>query len=240
MGSTYFCLRSPRGPAKAAPRYDEAMYLPSYFRENRVPVLHGLIRERPLATLVTSGPDGMTANHIPMMIVAEPLPFGTLVGHVARGNSLWRAAGTSALAVFTGPEHYISPSWYPAKQEHGRVVPTWNYAAVHAYGTLEIHEDAEWLRALVTKLTETYEAPFEQPWKVADAPADYIDGLLKAIVGIEIKIDRLEGKWKMGQNRSDADREGAAEGLREMKTPSAAALGEMMASELMAKMQREN
>jgi transcriptional regulator len=171
----------------------------------------------------------MVANHIPMMIVAEPLPFGTLLGHVARSNPQWRDAETSALAIFTGPEHYISPSWYPAKQEHGRVVPTWNYAAVHAYGVLRIHEDREWLRRLVTTLTETHEAQFEQPWSVADAPADYIEGLLKAIVGIEIRIDRLEGKWKMGQNRSDADREAAAERLQEMKTPSAADVGELMA-----------
>jgi transcriptional regulator len=205
------------------------MYLPSHFREERVPVLHGLIRDRPLATLVTLGPDGMNANHIPMLIVPEPLPFGTLLGHVARGNPQWRSAEAPALAIFTGPEHYISPSWYPAKREHGRVVPTWNYVAVHAYGVLRIHEDKEWLRSLVTKLTETHEAPFEQPWKVADAPADYIDGLLNAIVGIEITIDRLEGKWKMGQNRSEADREAAAERLLEMKTPSAAEVGKLMA-----------
>jgi transcriptional regulator len=205
------------------------MYLPSYFREERVPVLHDLIRSRPLATLVTLAPDGMTANHIPMLIVADPLPFGTLLGHVARGNPQWRAGETPALAIFTGPEHYISPSWYPSKQEHGRVVPTWNYAAVHAYGTLRIHQDAAWLRGLVTRLTETHEARFDRPWSVSDAPADYIEGLLKAIVGIEIRIDRLEGKWKMGQNRSDADREAAADKLLEMKTPSAAEVGKLMA-----------
>jgi transcriptional regulator len=207
------------------------MYLPLYFREERVPVLHALIGERPLATLVTIGPDGMTANHIPMLIDPEPLPFGTLLGHVARGNPVWRDAGTSALAIFTGPDHYISPSWYPAKQEHGKVVPTWNYAAVHAHGTLRVHDDREWLRALVTRLTETHEAQFERPWSVADAPADYVDGLLKAIVGIEIPIQRLEGKWKMGQNRPDADREAAAERLLEMKTPSAAEVGDLMARE---------
>jgi transcriptional regulator len=205
------------------------MYLPSHFREERVPVLHELIRSRPLATLVTLGPDGMTANHIPMMIVPEPLPFGTLLGHVARTNQQWRDAETTALAIFTGPEHYISPSWYPSKQEHGRVVPTWNYAAVHAYGTLRIHEDREWLRGLVTKLTETHEAQFERPWSVSDAPSEYVDGLLKAIVGIEIRIERLEGKWKMGQNRPDADRLATADRLQEMKTPSASEVGKLMA-----------
>lgn len=205
------------------------MYLPSAFREERVAVLHELIRQRPLATLVTLGSNGLTANHIPMMIALEPAPFGTLVGHVARGNSLWRDAEPSVLAIFTGPEHYISPSWYASKQEDGKVVPTWNYVAVHAHGTLHIHEEREWLLGLVTKLTETHEAQFERPWKVADAPADYVDGLLKGIVGFEIRIERLEGKWKMGQNRSDADREGAAESLQQMKTPSAAEVGELMA-----------
>jgi transcriptional regulator len=205
------------------------MYLPAHFREERVPVLHDLIRRYPLATLVTMGADGMTANHIPMIVAEGPAPFGSLVGHVARSNPVWRESEPSVLAIFSGPEHYISPSWYPTKQEHGRVVPTWNYAAVHAYGELRIHEDREWLRELVTRLTDTHEAQFERPWKVTDAPAAYVDGLLKAIVGIEIRITRMEGKWKMGQNRSDADRESAAGKLEEMKTDSAVEVGGMMA-----------
>jgi transcriptional regulator len=205
------------------------MYTPPSFKEERVEVMHGLIRERPLATLVTVGPDGMTANHIPLMIEREPAPYGTLVGHVARANPVWKLAGTMALAIFTGPEHYISPSWYPSKQEHGKVVPTWNYASVHAHGRLTIHEDREWLLDLVSRLTETHEAQFERPWKVADAPAEYVDGLLKAIVGIEIRIERLEGKWKMSQNRPPADREGTATGLQGMKTPSATEVVELMA-----------
>ena len=204
------------------------MYLPPHFREEKVEILHELIRSRPLATLVTVGREGLEANHIPMMIEPEPSPFGTLVGHVARGNSLWRDAGRAALAIFAGPEHYISPSWYPAKQEHGRVVPTWNYIAVHASGVLQIHEDPEWLRKLVTRLTETHEAQFQRPWSVSDAPAAYIDGLLKGIVGIEITIDRLEGKWKMGQNRPDADRQTAAEALGKLGSSSAAEVGEWM------------
>ena len=205
------------------------MYLPSDFREDRVPVLHELIRSRPLATLVTWGPGGLSANHIPMLIAPDPCPFGTLKGHVSRANPVWKDAGTMALAIFTGPEHYISPSWYPAKQEHGRVVPTWNYVAVHAHGMIRAHEDREWLRELVTQLTATHEAQFTTPWSVSDAPANYVDGLLRAIVGIEIRIERLEGKWKLGQNRSSADRHASAEKLMEMKTPSAAEVGRLMA-----------
>ena len=190
------------------------MYLPPAFREERVNVLHAFMRENPLATLVTVGADGIVANHIPLLIDPDPLPSGTLFGHVARTNPVWRefSSENPSLAIFSGPEHYISPSWYPSKQEHGRVVPTWNYVAVHAYGRLQIHEDPDWLRNLVTRLTATHEDRFEQPWQVSDAPADYVDGLLKAIVGIELRIERIEGKWKMGQNRSEADRRGALAG----------------------------
>ena len=204
------------------------MYLPSFFREERIPLLHDLIRSHSLATLVTSGPDGIAANHIPMLIEADPQPFGTLVGHVARANPVWRNGSVPALAIFNGPEHYISPNWYPSKQEHGRVVPTWNYAVVHAHGTLYIHDDPEWLRSLVTRLTETHEAKLEKPWHVSDAPPDYIDGMLKAIVGVELRIERLEGKWKMGQNRSEVDRTSAAEALRQLHTGAAGEVGELM------------
>src|ERR1700722_8852502 len=146
------------------------MYLPPVFREESVEVLHALMREHPLATLVTLDADGIVANHIPLLVDVEPLPYGTLLGHVARANPVWRdfSSEIPALVIFSGPEHYISPSWYPSKQEHGRVVPTWNYVAVHAYGRLAIHEDPEWLRSLVTRLTATHEAQFEQPWAVAD------------------------------------------------------------------------
>jgi transcriptional regulator len=191
------------------------MYLPPVFQEERLEVLHALMRAHPLAALVTLSADGLVANHIPLLVNEEPAPLGTLVGHVARANPVWRdfSAEIPSLAIFSGPEHYISPSWYPSKAEHGKVVPTWNYASVHAYGQLSIHEDAEWLRALVTRLTATHESQFEQPWAVADAPATYVDGLLKGIVGIELRIDRIEGKWKMGQNRSAEDRQGAVAGL---------------------------
>ena len=204
------------------------MYLPSHFREERVPVLHELIRRCPLATIVMLGPEGLTANHIPMLVRPEPAPYGTLIGHVARSNAMWRSAGVETLAIFTGPDHYISPNWYVEKQEHGRVVPTWNYAAVHAHGTLIVHEDRDWLLDLVTTLTATHEAQFEQPWKVADAPPAYVERLLKGIVGIEIPIVRMEGKWKMGQNRSEADRAGAARGLREIGNPAATDVASLM------------
>ncbi len=194
------------------------MYVPPTFREESVDVLHALMRAHPLATLVTLDANGIVANHIPMLVDATPEPFGTLVGHVARANPVWRDFSNEvpSLGIFSGPEHYISPSWYASKGDDGRVVPTWNYAVVHAYGRLTIHEESEWLRALVTRLTLEHEAAFEQPWQVSDAPGDYIDGLLKGIVGLELHIERIEGKWKMGQNRSVVDREGAVAGLMKM------------------------
>jgi transcriptional regulator len=201
------------------------MYIPAHFREERTEALYELIRVFPLATLVTTGPEGPIANHVPL--IADE---GRLLGHLARGNPQWRDSKGEALAIFTGPQHYISPNWYPSKAEHGRVVPTWNYVAVHAYGKLVVHDDPVWLRALVTRLTDMHEAQFAQPWAVSDAPADYIDGMLKAIVGIEIRIERLEGKWKLGQNRPAEDRAGTVEGLQKTESPSAARLGELMAN----------
>lgn len=189
------------------------MYLPSYFEEHDVDVMHALMRSHPLGTVVTVTPGGLDANHIPLLVYREPGPFGTLRGHVARGNSLWRQNGTRTLVVFQGPEAFISPSWYPAKQEHGKVVPTWNYAVVHAHGTLRTIDDATWLRAHVEELTRTHESHRPLPWHITDAPADFIDQTIKGIVGIEMRIERLVGKWKVGQNRSDADREGAADAL---------------------------
>lgn len=187
------------------------MYIPAHFREERPEALGELIRAYPLATLVTTGPDGIIANHVPLL-----LEDGRLLGHLARANPQWRDSNGDVLAIFTGPDHYISPNWYPSKAEQGRVVPTWNYVAVHAYGKLLIHDDPAWLRALVTRLTDTHEAQLVRQWSVSDAPADYIDGLLKAIVGIEIRIERLEGKWKLSQNRPAEDRAGAAARLSEL------------------------
>jgi transcriptional regulator len=191
------------------------MYIPSHFREERLDVIQALIRRHSLATLVTMSPGGLTANHIPMLLDPAPAPHGTLRGHVARANPVWRETdtGIAALAIFSGPDVYISPSWYEAKRETGKVVPTWNYAAVHAYGKLELFHDPERLRDLVRALTDVNEVEFEHPWSIDDAPADYVDNLLNSIVGIEIRIERLEGKWKMSQNRTDADRRNVAETL---------------------------
>jgi transcriptional regulator len=185
------------------------------FREDRVEVLHALIKAHPLATLVTTTAQGLEANHIPLLIDPEPAPWGTLRGHVARANPVWRTfnAETEVLAVFQGPQGYVTPSWYPSKAQHGKVVPTWNYAVVHAHGLLKIFDDAGWLRKLVTRLTDSQESALEKPWQVIDAPADYVNTMLKAIIGIEIPLSRLQGKWKLSQNRLPQDRDGVINGL---------------------------
>lgn len=207
------------------------MYLPSHFAEQRTEVLQQLICAHPFGMLVTLEPDGLNANHIPFELDAGVGPFGTLRAHVARANPVWRdcSAQTEALAVFQGAQSYISPSWYAAKQDGGKVVPTYNYIVVHAHGPMRIVEDTAWLRGLVERLTTRYEAGRAEPWKVDDAPADYIDQMLSAIVGIEIPITKLAGKWKLGQNRSAADREGMALGLRESGDADALALARAMA-----------
>jgi transcriptional regulator len=192
------------------------MYLPAHFSETRVDVLHALMRARPLTTLVTTSDAGITANHIPVEIVALPSPLGLIRGHIARANPLWRQyrEGSEALAIFQGPHAYISPSFYPSKAVSGEVVPTWNYAVVHAHGTLRFIQDVAWLKDLVAGLTNTYEAQRPQPWQTEEAPAAYIDKMLSLIVGFEFAILSLSGKWKVGQNRAHADREGVVENLR--------------------------
>jgi len=206
------------------------MHLPRHFEESRVDVMHALIREHPLGTLVTVGSDGLNANHIPIEVDPDPVPFGTLRGHVARANPVWRdyAADIEALVIFQGPAGYVTPSWYPTKRESGKVVPTYNYAVVHAYGPMRIVEDAAWLRNLVGQLTARFEATRREPWQVTDAPASYIDAQLRAIVGIEIPITRLLGKWKMSQNRSEADRASVLQALLAADDPVAAALAREM------------
>ena len=191
------------------------MYLPSHFAEARVDVLHDLIRAYPFGTLVVLASNGLDANHIPFEIDPEPAPFGTLRGHLARANPLWKdfTAQVDALAIFQGPHTYISPSWYPSKKEHGKVVPTWNYAVVHAAGPLRVVDDQEWVRRFVEQLTHRNEAHRSDPWKVTDAPADFVDTMTRAIVGIEIPISRLTGKWKVSQNRPEKDRAGVVEAL---------------------------
>ena len=179
------------------------MYLPKHFAQTDIAALHALMDAHPLATLVTHGPEGIDANHIPLHLDAGAGPNGTLRGHVARANPLARAAAVDReiLAIFQGPQSYISPSGYATKAEHGKVVPTWNYTAVHAWGRLRLIDDPQWLLAQVRTLTTTHEAALPHPWQVSDAPADYIEKMLGAIVGIEIVIDRLVGKWKVSQNQ---------------------------------------
>jgi transcriptional regulator len=207
------------------------MYNPNHFREERVEVLHALIRQHRLASLVTLGPDGLTANHIPLILHPDPAPLGTLVGHVARANTLWREfrPDVEALAIFQGPDAYISPSWYPSHQETGRVVPTWNYAVVHAYGPLRVFEDSAMLERHVRELTSLEEATMQQPWSADQAPADFLEAMLKGIVGLEIPLTRLEGKWKVNQNRLPQDREGAIRGLHAKGDPDSEIMAELIA-----------
>jgi len=191
------------------------LYIPPLFKEDRIDVMHGAIRRAGLATLVTLTADGLIASHVPMLLDPEPAPYGTLLGHVARPNPQARGAvpGVQALAIFQGPDAYVTPSWYATKRENGKVVPTWNYIAIHAYGEVEFFDAADRLRAIVTLLTEQQEAARAEPWAVSDAPANYIEGMLKGIVGFALPIARLEGKWKMSQNRPAADRAGVVAGL---------------------------
>ena len=189
------------------------MYLPNHFEQPDRAALVALMRERPLATLVIATPDGPSADLIPLEFDPHDGAHGTLRGHVARANPLWQHAGAPALAVFTGADAYVSPGWYPSKREHGKVVPTWNYTMVQARGPLRAVEEAPWLRALVGRLTDRHEATQARPWSVGDAPADYVQQMLRAIVGIEIALTSLVGKWKVSQNRSTADREGVAGGM---------------------------
>jgi len=193
------------------------MYLPAHFKETDVETLHGLIHAHPLATLVTLGSDGLFASHLPLLIDPDPAPFGTLRGHLARGNPQWRdfRPDPEALAIFQGPQGYVSPSWYPTKRETGKVVPTWNYAVVHARGRLTVRDDPAWLDAFVRRLTDSQERELPQPWKVDDAPAEFIGRQIKAIVGIELTVTRLDGKWKMSQNRSNEERAGVVSGLED-------------------------
>ena len=190
------------------------MYTPSHFDETRFDTLRTLVTDHPLGTLVLQGPAGLDADHIPFELSAPTAdaPFGILRAHVARANPLWRLAGQQALVVFQGPSAYISPSLYEEKQASGKVVPTYNYAVVHAHGALRAIEDPAWLLAFLDQLTQRHESTRTAPWSVHDAPRDYIDKLLGAIVGIEIRVERMQGKWKASQNRPLQDRINIAAG----------------------------
>jgi transcriptional regulator len=190
------------------------MYVPPAFREDDLAVLHALMRDTRLANLVTATGEGLVATPLPLFLVPEEGSNGTLYGHVARANPQWRLQPLSdAMALFTGKDAYVSPSWYASKAEHGKVVPTWNYIAVHAYGPIEFFEDANRLLDVVTRLTNLHEGGRAPAWTVDDAPEAFIRAQLRGIVGLRIPITRLEGKRKMSQNRSAADRAGVAAGL---------------------------
>ncbi len=191
------------------------MYVPKFHEETQLPVLHALIAAHPLGAWVTAGDGELQANHIPFLLDPSRGEHGTLMAHVARANPVWQtfSATVPSVVMFQGPETYITPSWYPSKHAHGKAVPTWNYAVVHAHGLPRAIEDGAWLLEHLTQLTDTHEADQALPWKVSDAPADFTEQLLKVIVGIEIPITRLTGKWKVSQNRPEADKLGVVAGL---------------------------
>jgi len=197
------------------------MYLPSAFRQDDLAELHAQMQASPFALLTSAGAAGVQASHLPLLLAPDEGEFGTLYGHFARANPHWRdlQGGAEALAVFSGPDAYISPGWYPAKAEHGKVVPTWNYIAVHARGPVELIEAPERLLQIVSRLSDQHENGRERPWAVSDAPRDYLDSMLRAIVGFALPIRRLEGKWKLGQNRSAADQAGVRDGLAASTSP---------------------
>ena len=191
------------------------MYTPHHFAEDRPEALLGLIKKYPLATLITHGLNGLTANLIPFVIGPDSGQSLTFCGHLARGNDQLKdlAQGNETFLIFQGPDNYVTPTWYESKKENGKVVPTWNYITVQVWGHAVIHDDVSWLGTHVNSLTNTHEAGRENPWLVSDAPDDFIAKQLKAIVGVEIMVTRMEGKWKISQNRTEADREGVIAGM---------------------------
>jgi transcriptional regulator len=202
------------------------MYTPKHFAETRVEVLHGLMRDYPFATVVANAGGGFVANHLPFELVD-----GVLHGHVARGNELAQLDGAQVLLLFQGPDGYISPNWYPSKHETGREVPTWNYAVVHVHGRLRVIDDATWLRRLLETLTDHHEADQPQPWKISDAPEDHIEKSLTAIIGLEVVVERIEGKFKLSQNHPARNRAGVVAGLRERNNDGDVELAALMAQQ---------
>jgi len=198
------------------------LYIPPAYRDDDLARLHAQIHAIGFATLITVGEAGPLVSHLPMLIEANAGPRGRLMGHVARANPQWKLTDFAkpAVAIFMGPDTYVSPSWYPAKQEHGKVVPTWNYRVVHVRGTLAPFDDPDELRRHVTAMTDRHEGRFEVPWKVTDAPEDYVRSQLKGIVGLRLTIETIEGKAKLSQNRAEPDRRGV---IAALKTSAAAA-----------------
>lgn len=213
------------------------MYLPSHFDQDSLEAMHQLIVAHPLGALVRSGPSGLDADHLPFHLDRDGSPYGRLIAHVARANPLWQEArgGDAVLVIFRAAQAYVSPNWYPSKHEAHRQVPTWNYQVVHVRGSIAIHDDERYVRGVVARLTRDHEARTGavRPWKMSDAPPEYIDQMLGNIVGIEVAVTRMVGKWKLGQNKDERDRLGAIEGLRER--------GEgAVADAMLATMKREN
>jgi transcriptional regulator len=202
------------------------MYLPPAFKEDRLDVQHQLIRKHPLGLLVTVGQDGPLASPVPFVLDSSASKLGTLRAHLARGNAQWKDSlpDKNVLIIFQGPDVYVTPSWYVTKQETGKVVPTWNYAMVQARGKMRVIDDAAWLRSQITLMTDKMEGQRATPWAVSDAPADYIESQIKGIVGLEIEISAIEGKWKVSQNRPVADRSGVAAGLGQEAPDAASAM----------------
>jgi transcriptional regulator len=213
------------------------MYLPRHFEETRSEVLHAFMREHPLGTIVVGDGAGISADHVPLHLRRDQGPQGTLIGHVARANPLWRKAaaagdgGLASLVLFQGAQHYISPGWYASKAQDGRVVPTWNYAVVHVYGRLKAIDDAGWLRGMLEELTGVHEAGRTPPWTMDEAPADYVARMMRAIVGIEVEVLELVGKFKLSQNKPTEDQASTIEGLRATGSPGALAMADAMAAD---------
>ncbi len=217
-------LPAPKGPPN--------VYQPALFREDRIDVMHDLMRAHPFALLVSCISGSPTADHLPLVVHADLSAKGTIRGHIAKANPLWanRSKLSAAMAVFQGPQAYVIPSWYPSKKQHGKAVPTWNYAVVHARGDLRFVDDADWLMAHLARLTDSQESSRPTPWHVTDAPKDFIARQLSAIVGLELTIGSLEGTWKVSQNRDAQDRAGVQRGLLTENTQAATAISDLIKS----------
>ena len=210
------------------------MYIPKFNAEHDTAALYSLIRSNPLGAWTTIRGDEIAINHLPLILHDSEGDYGILRGHVARSNDIWRnfSKTNDSIVVFQGDQAYITPSWYPSKHQHGKAVPTWNYTVVHAHGIPTIHDDKEWLLAHLNELTDTHESTQALPWKVSDAPSDFTNQLAKAIVGIEIPITKLVGKWKLGQNKSEADKLGIISGLTSREDAQSLALANQLRSHM--------
>lgn len=206
------------------------MFQPPLFREERMDVMHELMRSHPFATLVTTLNGKISVDHLPLVLHDTLSPNGTIRGHISKANPLWRSGGEEreAVAIFQGPQAYVTPNWYPSKKEHGKAVPTWNYAVVHARGKLLFSTDSTWLTDHLNELTARQESHRHEPWQVSDAPSDYVTRQLKGIVGIELVIESLDGQWKVSQNKDQSDRAGVRQGLSLEGNPDADAMAELI------------